>query len=94
MPILVRNETERDHEAVRQVNRLAFGQEAEARLVDALRTGGFARVSLVAEVNGQVVGHIMFSDLNILTGNGTVAALAWHQWPCSLISSDKASARS
>lgn len=76
VPILIRNETERDHEAVRQVNRLAFGQEAEARLVDALRAGGFARVSLVAEVNGQVVGHIMFSDLNILTGSGTVAALA------------------
>jgi putative acetyltransferase len=76
MSILIRNETEWDHEAVRQVNRLAFGHEAEARLVEALRAGGFARVSLVAEVNGQVVGHIMFSDLNILTGNGTVPALA------------------
>ena len=76
MPILIRNETERDHKAVRQVNRLAFGQEAEARLVDALRAGGHAPVSLVAEVEGQVVGHIMFSDLNILTGSGTVPALA------------------
>lgn len=76
MPILVRSENERDHDAIRQVNRLAFGQDAEARLVDALRAGGFAPVSLVAEINGQVVGHIMFSELSIVTASGTVAALA------------------
>jgi putative acetyltransferase len=76
MPILVGRETEQDHDAVRQVNRLAFGQEDEARLVDALRAGGFAPVSLVARVNSQVVGHIMFSDLSIITETGTVAALA------------------
>ena len=33
-------------------------------------------MSLVAEINGQVVGYIMFSDLNIITETGTVAALA------------------
>ena len=76
MPVLVRHEEDRDHEAVRQVNQGAFDQDAEARLVDALRARGHAPVSLVAEVNGQVVGHIMFSDLAIVAGNGTVAALA------------------
>ena len=76
MPSLIRPETEHDHDAVRQVNQLAFGQKAEARLVDALRAGGFAPVSLVAEINGQVVGHIMFSDLPIITPAGSVAALA------------------
>jgi putative acetyltransferase len=62
--------------AVRRVNRLAFGQEDEARLVDALRDGGYARVSLVAEVDRQLVGHILFSTLPILTPEGTVEALA------------------
>jgi hypothetical protein len=76
IPILVRHEIGQDHEAVRTVNRLAFGQDAEARLVDALRAGGFAPVSLVAEINGQVVGHIMFSDLKIVTETGNVSALA------------------
>lgn len=76
MTLLVRDENEPDHEAVRRVNRLAFGQDAEAHLVDALRDGGFARVSLVAEKEGQVVGHILFSDLAIVTESGTVAALA------------------
>ncbi len=74
--LVVRPESTADHEAVRHVNRLAFGQDDEARLVDALREGGFVRVSLVAEQGGRVVGHILFSDLPILTGAGTVAALA------------------
>lgn len=76
MPIEIRVEKVQDHDAVRQVNRLAFGQDGEARLVDSLRTGGFAPVSLVAVVGGQVVGHIMFSHLSIVTDSGTVAALA------------------
>lgn len=32
--MLIRPETAADHEAIRNVNRLAFGQDAEARLVD------------------------------------------------------------
>jgi putative acetyltransferase len=76
VPILIREETSHDHEAVRQVNRFAFDQEEEGQLVDALRAGNFARISLVAEAERQVVGHILFSDLAIITANGTVAALA------------------
>jgi putative acetyltransferase len=76
MSAVVRPETTADHEAIRHVNRLAFGQDAEARLVDALRQGGHIRVSLVAEQDGQVVGHILFSDLPIVTNAGTVPALA------------------
>src|SRR5215469_15022457 len=76
MNLSIRPETSADHEAIRHVNRLAFGQDDEARLVDALRDGGYVRVSLVAERAGQVVGHILFSDLPILTEAGTVPALA------------------
>lgn len=76
MSIIIRPETGADHEAIRQVNRLAFGQDAEARLVDALREGGYVRLSLVAEKDGQVVGHILFSDLPIVTEARTVLALA------------------
>jgi putative acetyltransferase len=72
----IRHECLADHEAIRQVNRRAFGQEDEARLVDALRDGGHVRVSLVAEIGGVVVGHILFSDLPIQTATGTVSALA------------------
>lgn len=76
MNIHIRPETTADLEGIRHVNRLAFGQDDEAGLVDALREGGFVRVSLVAERAGQVVGHILFSNLPILTGDGTVPALS------------------
>jgi putative acetyltransferase len=73
---LIRPETSADHEAIGHVNRLAFGQDAEARLVDALRDGGYFRASLVADKDGQVVGHVLFSHLPIVTEAGTVPALA------------------
>jgi putative acetyltransferase len=76
MNLVIRPETSGDQEAIRNVNRLAFGQDAEAQLVDALWDGGHVRVSLVAEQDGQVVGHILFSDLPIFTEAGTVSALA------------------
>jgi putative acetyltransferase len=76
MTLIIRSETTADQEAIRHVNRLAFGQEDEARLVDALRGRGYVRVSLVAEKTSQLVGHILFSDLPIITEGGTVPALA------------------
>ena len=72
----IRPETAADLAAIREVNRLAFDGEDEARLVDALRDGGYVRLSLVAEEEGRVVGHILFSDLPIVTEGGTVQALA------------------
>jgi len=74
--MMIRRETPADHEPVRHINRLAFGQQAEGRLVDELREGGYAPLSLVAEVNGQIVGHILFSDLAIHTSDGIVNSLA------------------
>jgi putative acetyltransferase len=74
--VLVREETPLDLEAIREVNRRAFGQGDEARLVDALRDGGYARLSLVAEEGGRVVGHVLFSDLPIVMQAGALQALA------------------
>jgi putative acetyltransferase len=74
--VTVRSENPDDLEAVREVNRRAFGREDEARLVDALRAGGHARLSLVAEEGGRVVGHILFTDLPVVTQAGTLHALA------------------
>ena len=76
MNLTIHPEAAADHEAIRQVNRAAFGQDAEAELVDALREQGFVRLSLVADLDGQIVGHIMFSDIQIVTDSKTVAALS------------------
>ena len=76
MSPVIRPEVPTDYDAIREVNRLAFGGEEEARLVDALRDFGYLRASLVAEEGGRVLGHILFGDLPIVTAGGTVDALA------------------
>jgi putative acetyltransferase len=63
--IEVREERPGDVAAVRELNKLAFGQDQEANIVDALRSHGVASVSLVATLNGRVVGHIMYSPLSV-----------------------------
>jgi putative acetyltransferase len=73
---IIRQESLDDIAAIEQVNRLAFGGEEEARLVALLRDGGYARLSLVAEVENQVVGHILFSELSIATDRGVIPALS------------------
>jgi putative acetyltransferase len=61
--MIVRPEREADHPAVRRVVEAAFGREAEADLVDALRRDGDGLVSLVAELDGRTCGHVLFSRL-------------------------------
>jgi putative acetyltransferase len=61
---------------VREVIRLAFGHDDEALLVDALRAEGAVQSSFVAEIDGQVVGHVLFSELLIVGESATVPALA------------------
>ena len=64
--ISIRSAQQRDREAIRLVEEHAFGQAAEAGLVDALVSSGDAVVELVAEEDGQVVGHILFSRLYVV----------------------------
>jgi len=52
-----------DHAPIAEVNALAFGRPDEARLVQRLRDGGDMLFELVAETEGEVAGHILFSRL-------------------------------
>ncbi len=61
----VRTETDSDIDAIRNVNMAAFGTPAEADLVDRLRVHAAPLVSLVATIDGAVVGHIMFSPVTL-----------------------------
>ena len=76
MTLLIRPENAADRDAIREVNQLAFGGDAEANLVDALRDGGFVTVSLVAETEAKVVGHILFSPVTVRTDNAAVEILS------------------
>lgn len=60
--LIIRPERENDYSKIRGVNDLAFGQENEGRLIEKLRqTEKFIpKLSLVAELNNEIVGHILF----------------------------------
>jgi putative acetyltransferase len=61
--IVIRPEEPRDRDAVRELNEAAFGGTTEADLVEALHRRHAAFVALVAELDGEVSGHIMFSPV-------------------------------
>lgn len=78
LSVIIRIERPGDEAAIHDVTRQAFdssefGHHGEAELVDTLRAKGAASVSLVAEVDGRVVGHILFSP----------AKIGWDGWSSS-----------
>lgn len=82
--LTIRPERPSDSYAVRRVHDLAFGRPDEYQVVEALRTNGGATLSLVAEIDGEIVGHIMFSPVTIdrqhpAVGLGPMAVLPEQQ---------------
>ena len=79
----IRKERPDDVLAIRDVNTNAFEQDQEANIVDALRSNGAVSLSMVAMLNEQVVGHIMYSPAAVgqVTGAGLgpMAVLPDHQ---------------
>lgn len=77
--VLIRTESTGDigeQCAIRSVNQAAFGGPEEADLIDSLRGAGHALLSLVAECERGVVGHILFSRMWIKTASALVSAVA------------------
>ena len=74
--ISVRVERPGDAAGVRETNEYAFGTPLEASLVDALR-GSADYLSLVATVEREVVGHILFTPVRLEPSAGVhIAGLA------------------
>jgi putative acetyltransferase len=67
---IIRPEEPADRQAIRRVNELAFGGSEEADIVDALRgtAAWLPELSLVAEDNAGVVGHVLFSVVEVEGG--------------------------
>lgn len=61
---LIRDEQPEDVAAIHAVVTAAFGQPAEADLVDQLRVDGDSVISLVTVENGLIVGHVLFSKMS------------------------------
>jgi len=74
MTVAIRPERESDRAAIFAIHAAAFPTDAEAKLVDRLRDAGAATVSLVAEAEGRVVGHILFSPVRIVAPEGGESA--------------------
>ena len=90
MSIKIRGETSRDALVIEAVTASAFlhaahTSHAEQCIVNALRRAGKLVVSLVAEVDGSVVGHVAISPVSISDGTagwfglGPISVLPQHQ---------------
>jgi putative acetyltransferase len=78
MDVLIRSERPADKDAIEKVTAEAFAgkpysNQTEHLIVNALRDAGELALSLVTEINEEVVGHIGFS---LVTINGT--AVDWY----------------
>lgn len=78
MTLIIRPETPADTSAITRVNDQAFGQPNEGKLIENLRRSEnfIGALSLVAESEGKVVGHILFTKIKIVHESGQADSLA------------------
>ena len=72
--MIIRPETDADIEAIGEVTKAAFenhpiSQQTEHFIIAALRAANALTISLVAEVDGRVVGHVALSPITISDGS-------------------------
>lgn len=71
--LLIRDETTSDYDTISTITEEAFrtlevSGHTEQYIVEALRQAGALTISLVAEAEGKVVGHIAFSPVSLSDG--------------------------
>ena len=71
----IREEQSKDVPGIRRVNEQAFGASEESTIVDKLRRSGVEQLSLVAVLDGRLVGHILFSRATIESQGNTVVGM-------------------
>lgn len=78
MDPVIRPEEPDDFPAVREVNLAAFDTATEADLADAMREAPeyVPELSLIAELDGQIVGHALFSEVTVEQKTGELRALS------------------
>ena len=87
---IIRNEKDADVDAITELTVAAFktleiSNHTEQFIIEALRANNALTVSLIAEVDGHVVGHVAFSPVTISDGTqnwyglGPVSVLPEHQ---------------
>ncbi len=74
--VKVRDARPEDSEAIRELHAAAFPTAAEADLVEQLRSAGDAVISLVAADEQRIIGHVLFSRMDVEADGNTVAGMA------------------
>jgi putative acetyltransferase len=74
--LILREEEAADRSAIVRLHEMAFDGRTEAELVDALRRERAVVLSLVAEEEGDVAGHVLYSRLTVESGEAFAPALA------------------
>ena len=72
--MIIRKETDADTETISEVTIAAFmtlpiSDHTEQFIINSLRAAGALTISLVAEVDGRIVGHVAFSPVKIADGS-------------------------
>lgn len=78
MNIKIRSEKKQDYNKITEINNLAFGQKNEGKLIENLRkTDNFiTELSLIAENDNEMIGHILFYPVIIKSENTKYKSLA------------------
>jgi predicted N-acetyltransferase YhbS len=76
--IIIRAEEEKDYAKITEVNDLAFGQKNEGLLVERLRQteNYIPALSLVAELNDEIIGHILFYPVTVQSAGSRYPTLS------------------
>lgn len=82
MNISIRPEVRADIDDIYELNRLVFGQDNEARLVDHIRQGPnfIPQLSLVAYSDEKLIGYILFSKITVANGDFKHESLGVTSW--------------
>ena len=72
--MIIRKETQADIEVITEITKLAFenhpySRNTEQFIINALRAANALTISLVAEIDGKLVGHIAFSPVTFSDGS-------------------------
>lgn len=75
--MLIRAERPEDAVQIGRIHTLAFGHDDEQKLIDRLRQDEAfdPQLSLVAEQDGQVIGHVLFSPVTVESPAASVPAM-------------------
>jgi len=73
--ITIRPENKEDLSTIKNVNDEAFGQPEEGNVINEIRKSDSQILSLVAEIEGSIVGHIFYSEAKIDCNNVSIKGM-------------------